>query len=523
MACCNGAYTDDKYLARKRAHVRQVSHRERICRTNIHKGTQMTVMATLTDAPLTSAAYWTCIQWDIVTAHVRRLQMRIAKATREQKLRKVQSLQWLLTHSHYAKLLAIKRVTENKGAKTPGVDKKIVSTPGGKAKLAGALSRKDYKALPLRRIYIPKNNGKKRPLGIPTMKCRAMQALHLLALEPIAETRADWNSYGFRPHRSCADAIQQCALLFSKKASSQWVLEGDIKGCFDNISQDWMLKNVLTDTLILRKWLNAGFIEKSKFSPTTKGTPQGGIISPLLANIVLDGMEAVVKTLAKRGDKIHMVRYADDFVISGRSKEILEQKVKPAIEAFLMDRGLELSMEKTKITHINDGFDFLGFTIRKYRKKFLTKPSKNSVKQFLCKVREIIKSNPTQKTESLIRKLNPVIRGWCNYFRISSASRTFSYIDNAIFKAIWTWVKRRHPQKNCQFMRRKYFCQQELRNWVFFTNVISSKGEVKRLTLQRAGDVKIKRHIKIIGEATPYDPNYLEYFESRTQKKRSMH
>ena len=279
-----------------------------------------------------------------------------------------------------------------------------------------------------------------------------------------------------------------------------------------------MLKHIPMDKGMLRKWLKTGFIERARHFPTYKGTPQGGVASPLLANIVLDGMEAVVKSVAKRSDKAHLVRYADDFVISGSSKEFLENKIKPAIEAFLRERGLELSIEKSKITHIDEGFDFLGFTIRKYRGKFLTKPSKNSIKLFLRKVREIIKSQPTVKTEELIRQLNPVIKGWCNYFRISAASRTFSSIDHAIFIAIWKWVKRRHPERSNLFRRQKYFCSIKLRNWVMFAKVKDSSGKHEKLTLQLASDIKIKRHIKIIGVANPYDPEYLEYFKLRKEK-----
>lgn len=309
---------------------------------------------------------WHRIDW--VRAHqtVRRLQMRIAKAVREGRWGKVKALQWLLTHSFYGKAIAVKRVTENQGKKTPGVDGKTWSTPESKAKAVMSLRRRGYKPQPLRRVFIPKANGKERPLGIPTMKDRAMQALHLLALEPISETLADPNSYGFRPMRASRDAAGQCYNALAKKHSAQWVLDADISGCFDNISHDWIVANIPMDKVILRKWLKSGFVWKNQWFPTEAGTPQGGIISPTLANMTLDGMERMLrerfgepKSMKANKNKVNMVRYADDFVVTGASKEILEE-AKSIIEEFLKERGLSLSEEKTKIVHIEEGFDFLG-------------------------------------------------------------------------------------------------------------------------------------------------------------------
>ena len=260
-----------------------------------------------------SSATWSDIKWQKVELNVYRLQMRIAKAAKEQRYNKVKALKWLLTHSLEAKLLATKRVTSNQGAKTAGVDGKIYHRDADKMQLALSLKQRGYKAQPLKRVYIPKRNGKKRPLGIPTLRDRAMQALYLMALEPIAEIQADPNSYGFRPYRSTADAAERCFKVLCNKSSVRWILECDIKACFDNISHQWLLQNIPMEKRILKQWLKAGFIEKQTIFPTTEGTPQGGIISPLLANMTLDGLEATIQRAKGKGKhKIHVVRYADD-------------------------------------------------------------------------------------------------------------------------------------------------------------------------------------------------------------------
>jgi RNA-directed DNA polymerase len=348
------------------------------------------------------------------------------------------------------------------------------------------------------------------------MKCRAMQALHLLALEPVVEHYADKNSYGFRPKRSCADAMEACYLSLAKKGSSQFILEGDIKSCFDKISHKWLLDNIQMDKEILGKWLSAGYIEKGERFPTDSGTPQGGLASPALLNQTLSGLEnAVISATSKRKDKVHVSIYADDFIITGSSREVLEQKVKPVVESFLRERGLELSKEKTKITHISDGFDFLSISVRKYKGKYISKPSKKSIKRFLGDIRGIIKSNSTAKTENLIRLLNPKIRGWANYFRNCCAKRTFGYIDHQIFKALWQWTHRRHPRKGTEWRRKKYFRSHKLRNWVFSAKMSKGNSPATYLDLYQASSVSIKRHIKIRAEANIFDPKFEEYFEWR--------
>jgi RNA-directed DNA polymerase len=343
----------------------------------------------------------------------------------------------------------------------------------------------------------------------------------LLALEPVAETQADRNAYGFRPKRSAADAMQQCFLALSKRHSAQWIFEGDIKACFDRISHSWLIDHIPMDTCVLRKWLAAGYMDEGILYPTVAGTPQGGIASPTLANMVLDGLEKVAVKAAPKNQKVNVVKYADDFIITGASREVLEAKVKPAVVAFLKERGLELSEEKTKVTHIDDGFDFLGFHVRKYAGKLLIKPAKHSVKTFLAEIRGLVKSNKAAKTEVFIRQLNPRIRGWANYYRHCVAKKTFSYVDHQVFQALCTWINRRHPKKSAQWKRRRYFRNQGLRNWVLFVSAQDKQGKAARLTLVQAAGVAIIRHVKIRADATPYDPAYTDYFEKRAQSRRN--
>jgi len=458
---------------------------------------------------------WHAIDWQKVHRNVRRLQVRIVKAMQEGRWGKVKALQRLLTHSFSGKALAVKRVTENKGKRTPGVDGEIWDTPTKKAAAIGTLRHKGYQPQPLRRTYIPKSDGKrKRPLSMPTMEDRAMQALHLLALDPIAECLADPNSYGFRKERCQADAIKQCFLILAKKGRAEWVYEGDIAACFDRISHDWLLKNIPMDKTSLRQWLKAGFIDKYVLYPTDEGVPQGGIISPVIANLALDGLETDLRKNYPQA-KVNLVRFADDFLITGSSKELLAKEIAPLVEQFLKERGLELSPEKTCITHIDDGFDFLGQNIRKYNGKLLIKPSRKNVKTFLDKVRKNIKTSGTMSAGQLIVRLNPLLRGWANYHRHVVSKQTFGKVDAAIHKALWRWAKHRHPTKSGQWLKKKYFHSIGRRKWVFCGKIQDQTGHARKVHLFNLTDVPIRRHIKIKAAANPYDPAWELYFEKR--------
>ena len=470
---------------------------------------------------------WHQIDWRRVERNVRGIQVRIAKATQEGQWRKVKALQRWLTRSYCGKVMAARRVTENQGSRTAGVDRELWDTPETRLEAIGRMRRRGYKPKPLRRVYIPKANGKERPLGIPTMLDRAMQALHLLALEPVSESTSDPNSYGFRINRSTHDAMSQLFVSLSQTASAQRVLEADIKGCFDHINHDWLLRNVRMDRTVLRKWLKAGVIHKGLLQHTEEGTPQGGIISPTLANVTLNGLESGLhahlrermgKTKAA-GLKVNVVRYADDFVITGSSKELLEEEVKPWVEGFLKERGLELSMEKTRIVHIDEGFDFLGWNFRKYTETLLIKPSKKNEQTFYRKVKEVISGNKTKRQGDLIILLNKKLRGWANYHSPVVAKEAFSRMDHLIHRAIWRWAKRRHPNKRVDWVRKKYFHSVELRNWVFAGPGKDWYGRWLHATLQTLADTPIRRHQKVKGSYNPFDPADERYGETLRQQR----
>ena len=473
--------------------------------------------------------HWNSINWDKCEREVQKLQARIVKAQKEGRYGKVKALQWTLTHSFSAKALAVKRVTSNKGKYTSGVDRVLWDSPLGKWKAIFTLKRRGYSPRPLKRVYIQKSNGKLRPLGIPTMKDRAMQALYLMALDPVAETTADSHSYGFRKERGTADAIEQCFIVLSRTVAPEWILEADIKGCFDHISHEWLLNNIPMDRVMLKKWLKCGFVFNKMLNPTEEGTPQGGIISPTLANMTLDGIQRMLAERFKKRKikgidfypKIHLVRYADDFIVTGRSKEVLENEIKPLISEFLAERGLALSEEKTKITHIRDGFDFLGFNIRKFNNTLLTIPSDKSIEKFLVKIRTIIETKKSTKQESLIRVLNPIITGWSNYYRTGTAAKTFQRVDWEIFRKLWQWARRRHPNKCKGWIKEKYYRKIGNQAWCFSAEKEArKKGELKYLQLAHLAAVKTKKHVKTRHDANPYDTEYKRYFEERETRKK---
>lgn len=470
----------------------------------------------------TKVNQWSSIDWQKVEKEVRKLQMRIAKATEQKQYGKVKSLQWILTHSYNAKLLAVKRVTSNKGKYTAGIDNITWDSETKKIGAVKTLKRSSYKPLPLRRVYIPKKNGKMRPLSIPCMKDRAMQALHLLALEPVAEITATPNSYGFRTHRSCQDAIEHCFGILCRRKSPQWVLDADIKSCFDEISHEWILKNIPMDKKILQQWLKAGYIERTLFYHSEKGTPQGGIISPTIANMVLDGIEVIIKDKIKSKDKINIVRYADDFIVTAHKKENLEQQIIPIVETFLKERGLNLSKEKTKIVHISQGFDFLSQNIRKYNDKLLIKPTKETIKSLLTKVKDVLATSGSLQIDVMIKRLNSVLRGWGNYHKHVVSKQIFNLIDKQIFVLITKWLKKRHPNKSWKWMMRKYFSDGQ--KWCIFNcrKKIKKENKIKMHRIFSLKLIPIKRYRKIKSAATPYKPEFSEYFQKRELWKKEL-
>ena len=346
-----------------------------------------------------------------------------------------------------------------------------------------------------------------------------MQALYKLALSPVAETIADRNSYGFREGRSCADAVTAAFNALSKPNSATWVLEGDIKGCFDNISHEWMLKNIPMDKVILAKWLKAGYVEDGITYPSRKGTPQGGIISPTLSNLVLDGLERAVHNAVPRRSRVNFVRYADDFIITGKSKRILDKNVKPAVEEFLDERGLELSPEKTLITYIKKGFTFLGQTFRKHGRKLHVTPSNKGVLALVQKVGELIRKYVSAPMPVLVKKLNQTLLGWANYHRHVVASEAFSRIDTYVYEQLWRMVRQRHQNKSKGWLIKKYWMATGKKHR--FAVKHKTAGGKKVYTVLRTSAVGIRRYVKIKADANPYLPEYAAYYWRRRNNKES--
>ena len=476
----------------------------------------------------TKTTEWHEVNWQNAYDNVKNLRRRIFKATQSNDWRKVRNLQRLMLRSYSNVLLAVRKATQdNKGRKTAGVDKVLIKTPRKRGQMVDDLiNNQDWKPKPARRVYIPKSNGKQRPLGIPTIRDRCLQAIVKNALEPCWEAQFEGISYGFRPGRNTHDAIVKIHNAIAPHRKKKWVLDADIKGCFDNINHEHLLSTMgnFPGRRLIREWLKAGYVDNNVFHRQDTGTPQGGIVSPLLANIALHGMEEALKVKYNvRGESLGkrvVVRYADDFVILCETKDDAEL-AKYDIEGFLKKRGLELSPEKTRICHITEGFDFLGLNIRHYKVKntktgykLLTKPSNKFLKKTRNDIREIFLNHSGKRVGNLIGKINPVIRGKANYLKKYVSSKAFASLDDYLFKRQVRFVNRTHPNKSKEWKKDKYWGRlnfQRKDNWIFGDKESGSYMLKFRWT-------KIERHSLVSKRASPDDPSLKEYWKKRNKK-----
>ena len=470
---------------------------------------------------------WKTIKWNKVNRHVTSLQERIYRASKENDKKKVRDLQRQLMRSKSALIKAINRVTkENKGRETPGIDGFKATSDRARGKLFDKLKKenmKSHRPKPAFRKYIPKKNGKMRSLGIPTIKDRIYQEIIRMALEPEWEAKFEPTSYGFRPKRRQHDAIKR--IHYNTRSGKWcWIFESDFKSCFDTLSHQFILNQVknFPHYNLIKRFLKAGYVDEGVFHMTSKGTPQGGLLSPLLANIALHGMEDALEISYKKKykdgkahfpiGKYRMVRYADDFLIFAQTKEDIN-KVPEILKDYLEERGLTLADDKTTITHINKGFNFLGFNCKRNSdNKIHIKPSKESIKKFKEKIKDICILKYGDNVEKLIDRLNPVIIGTANYWRHVESKKIFSSLDHYIWMKVFKFLKRLHPNKPSKWIKEKYFPPyydgQHYGNWVL-THPKSGK------ILKHMNWTLIRRFIMIKHDYTPYNKNLNDYFVNR--------
>ena len=486
---------------------------------------QILAVANVTQRPTD----WNQIDWKKANRTVRNLRQRIFRATAEGNLKKVRSLQRLLLCSYSNVVTSVRRVTQtNAGRNTPGVDKIVVKTPQSRGILVDYLTAfTPWKPKPVRRVYIPKANGKRRPLGIPTVVDRCLQAMVKNALEPFWEQKFERSSYGFRPGRGCHDAIAKIYLLARPNKTKKWVVDADIAGAFDNINHDFLLRTIgnFAARELVKQWLKAGVMEEGVFTRTETGSPQGGVVSPLLANIALHGMEAALGVTYNARGELHspraVVRYADDFVVFCQSQEDAET-VRTLLADWLQERGLCLSEEKTRLVHLCEGFDFLGFHIQHYPDpktktgwKLLITPSRTSVQKFRDNVKQIWLSLRGQSVAVVLIRLNPLLRGWANYFRVGVASRLFEALDDWMLVRQVRYAKHTHPAKSWRWIKQRYFGRLNLDRedrWVF--------GDKKTgAYLHKLKWYSIRRHVLVQGAASPDNPALRAYWAKRRAAK----
>jgi len=435
-------------------------------------------------------------------------------AYRDKDMKLVKIYQHELTRSFAARAIAVRKVVSNKGKNTPGIDGVIWDSKELRFQAIGKLKNlSQYKANPVRRVYIPKPGGQLRPLGIPTILDRAVQTLFMFTIDPIAEETACPHSYGYRLHRSVKDcAVYLWMVSASPTANRRYILEADIKGFFPSVSHKWLLENVIMDKRILSEFLKAGFMEESLFHGTIEGFPQGSPISPPLANLALNGLEDVLR---KRNFLI--TRYADDFVVLGKSREELNDIAKVLIAEFLAERGLELHPEKTGVCSIEDGYDFLGYRFREYSDKgrvkgnklgaFIVTPSPEKVKAFCKELRILIKSYNEKSLYELTRKLNRKLRGWAEHYRTVTSQKAFNTVNYHVWNALWRKLVRRHRCRSKSWLYKKYFTRKKGNKWIF----IADKGSKRELVLFQISYVSIKRHL-LRSSANAYDVKVNECF-----------